>query len=77
MKDCLGECDFDALIIRVRKNLRKSKAQELLLHETIHACTDPSLKTGGHTEEDFVNTLSPILLQVLQDNPKLLEYLTQ
>lgn len=76
MPDCLGECDFDNLQISVRKSLRLSKAQETILHETLHACTDPSLKEGKAREEDFVNTVSPVLLQVLKDNPELVKYLT-
>jgi hypothetical protein len=77
LPDCLGDCDFDALRIRVRPRLRKSKAQETLLHEVLHACTDPSLKAGKHAEEDFIETASPILLQVIQDNPGLLAYLQE
>ena len=76
MPDCIGECDFDNLQISVRKSLRLSKAQETLLHEALHACTDPSLKEGKSREEDFVNTVSPVLLQVLKDNPELVKYLT-
>lgn len=73
-----GCCDFNTLQIVVRKRLRKSKAQEILLHECLHACTHPTLNGNKkYTDEDFVEGVAPVLLQVLQDNPELLEYLTQ
>ena len=77
LKEQLGECDFDKLIICVRKQLRKSVAKETLLHEVLHATTYPSLNEKTATDEDFVTAMSPVLLQVLQENPDLLEYLTQ
>ena len=73
----LGSCDCNLLQICVRAKLRKSKARETLVHELLHACTHPSfLGNEKLTDEDFVTAVAPVLLQVLQDNPKLLEYLT-
>ena len=73
-----GSCEFNTLQICVKKRLRKSKAQEILLHETLHACTHPSLNGDKpYKDEEFVDGVAPVLLQVLQDNPKLLEYLSQ
>lgn len=77
LPDRLGECDFDGLQILVRERLKKSIARETLLHELLHACTYPSLNDKTLTDEDFVTAVSPALLQVLQDNPELVEYLTQ
>ena|ERR1700677_2215579 len=78
MPDDLGSCDCSLLQIWVRQRLRKSKAQEIFLHEALHACLH-SVANGGskNEEEDFVEALSPVLLQVLQDNPELVEYLTK
>jgi hypothetical protein len=77
LSGCTGECDFDSLTIFIRKGIRRTKAQETLLHEVLHACADPSsLKKEAQVEEDFVNILSPHLLQVMQDNPDLMAYLT-
>ena len=75
----LGLCDFYSLQISVRRRLRKSKAQEILVHELLHACTHPSLNGENEKFEDeqFVEATAPILLQTLQDNPDLVEYLTQ
>jgi len=73
----LGTCDFDGLQILLRKRLRKSVAKETLLHELLHACTYPSLNEKTVTDEDFVTAVAPALLQVLQENPELVAYLTQ
>lgn len=73
-----GHCDCNTLQIWVVQRLKRSKAKEILLHECLHACTHPSLIQGGKLEdEEFVTAVAPVLLQVLQDNPELLEYLTQ
>lgn len=75
--DCNGYCDFGALVIAVRPRLRRSKAQEILLHEVMHACTHPSLNgTKRYQDEDFVDGVTPTLLAVMQDNPELISYLT-
>lgn len=72
----LGNCSYDSLSIGVRQRLRKSKAQEVLLHEILHACTYPSFCAKDQaTDEEFVEATAPTLLQVLRDNPELVEYL--
>ncbi len=71
-----GCCDFDGLQISLEKSLPVSRSKECLLHEILHACNllgGTSFKTME--EEDFVDKLSPHLLQVLQQNPDLVEYL--
>jgi hypothetical protein len=71
-----GWCDFNALQIIVKPRLRRGKAREILLHEILHACTYPSLNgCGRYTDEEFVTGISPALLQVIVENPKLLAYL--
>ena len=72
-----GECDSDAVQIIVRKGLKRSVAKETLLHELLHACSYPSFIDKWTNDEDFVLAITPVLLQVIQDNPELLEYLTQ
>lgn len=68
-----GGCDFDGLKLSVKKRMRRSKEQETLLHEVLHACTDVACKERD--DEPFVNAVAPVLLQVIQDNPELVEYL--
>ena len=72
-----GLCVSDKLEITIRQRLKRSKAQETLLHEIIHACGYPSFWDKWPGEEKFVIAIAPVLLQVIQDNPGLLEYLTQ
>ena len=71
-----GECDYNSLHISIQSRLRKSVAQETLLHEVVHTCSYPNLCGAGLiTEEKAVETISHHLLGVLRDNPGLLEYL--
>jgi len=76
--EAIGFCDNNSLQIWIKKRLRKSKAQEILLHEVLHTvtlqCLDGVKELG---DESFVTATAPVLLQVIQDNPDLLEYLTQ
>ena len=82
MPDLMGDSNFDLMRIRLRKGIRKSKMQETLLHEILHTTTYPCF-TGAYEEdekytpEQIISAISPLLLQVIQDNPDLLEYLTQ
>jgi hypothetical protein len=77
MKDH-GLCDFDQVQILIQARLRKTKAREVLLHEVLHACTYPTMASvQNKTDEDFVDVTAPALLQVLQDNPELVDYLTR
>lgn len=72
-----GYCDMDGLKLAVAPRLRKTKAQEVLLHEILHALTHPTLCSAEKfTDEEFVTGMTPILLQVLKENPDLLTYLT-
>lgn len=78
MNGDLGGCDTNTLQLSVQQRLKKSKAKEILVHEMLHACTHPSfLGDDKFTDEDFVTAVAPVLLQVIQDNPDLLLYLTQ
>lgn len=72
----LGNCEFDSLQIWIKPRLRRSKAREILLHEVLHATTHPSMNGNKkYTDEEIVNAVAPVLLEVLRDNPGLLEYL--
>ena len=78
MNTDLGGCDCNLLQITVQQRLKKSKAKEILVHELLHACTHPSfLGNEKFTDEDFVTAVAPVLLQVIQENPELVAYLTQ
>ena len=76
MGDNLGDCDGNVLQISVAKRLKKTVAQETLLHEVLHACNYPSFVGKENiSEEDIVNACAPVLLQVIRENPTLVAYL--
>ena len=76
--DANGDCDTDANRIRIYKWLKKSKKQEILWHEIKHACSDiVGLLGKTGTDEDFISGLAPMEVQVLQDNPELVAYLSE
>ncbi len=52
---------------------------DTVLHETLHACiTAHGIDAGDHdTEERLIRALTPALLALLRDNPKLVSYLCQ
>lgn len=74
----LGHCDSSSLQIWIKERLRRSKAQEILLHELLHAIVLQALDTTKkHDDESYVVVTAPLLLQVFHDNPELVEYLTR
>lgn len=72
----LGRCDSNILELAIANRLKKTVAQETLFHEVIHACHYPSfIGKENITEEGITEAEAPVLLQVLRDNPPLVEYL--
>lgn len=69
-----GICHFTECTIYVQSRLPLSKAQEVLHHEINHACTYPSLCNKQLQDEEFVDGISPMSLQVIRDNPELINY---
>jgi len=76
MGEQLGDCEPNDNVIILRSRLRLGKAQEILLHEIQHACTYPTLWGKTLEDEEFIDGIAPVLLQVMQDNPQLMEFLT-
>lgn len=63
--------DKDGLLVAILNRLRRSKVQEFTVHEFLHAiwpADDPK-------EEEHVTELAPKLLQLIQDNHELIDYL--
>jgi hypothetical protein len=61
---------------------KEKEAQELLLHEILHATLAESRDavmgekpTYGPDENSFIAPMTPFLLEVLRDNPELVEWL--
>jgi hypothetical protein len=66
----------DLTEVWVERGLKRQKKQEYMLHEIIHGllCTFPF--DDDEIEEKVVTFLAPALMQLLQDNPELISYLT-
>lgn len=75
-----GLMDANTRTISIDGTMRDPR--ETVLHEVLHAVIDlTGLRSGGKdeaievTEEKLVSALSPWLLTVLTENPKLVEFL--
>lgn len=75
MPDC-GYTKFNQLEILIKRSMRRSKTQEVLLHEIQHTCTYPDFIGKRALDEEFIDHVSPKLLAVMKDNPELMSYLT-
>lgn len=78
-----GSTQPHRLEILVAPDLPAERAQEVTLHETLHAIIDasgllPTLERWApDAEEVVVGALSPLLLDTLRRNPDLLGWLTR
>ena len=67
----------DQLEILVSREQVDDRMRATLIHEVIHACADLADLGDTSTEEQWASRLGPILLQVLRDNPHLVEWLLE
>ena len=73
----LGLCRFTEIEIWLQRGMKRSKTQEILLHEVLHACGYPAMSGAeGQSEESIVDAIAPMLLGVMQKNPSLVAYLS-
>jgi hypothetical protein len=80
LADLLGHTDRRRCVILIEPDQADCQKRDTLLHETLHIVADLAGladEWGAKKEETTVSRLSPVLLQVLRDNPKLLAYLTE
>lgn len=62
--------------IHIRPGASASKQRETMMHEVLHTvCFVSGLSHELDAEEGLVRRLTPVLLQVIRDNPELVEYL--
>lgn len=67
-------------IIIVDAGLTGNRVRETVLHELMHACQDAKDRDGVEepmTADEFIERTAPTLIEVLQRNPQLVEWLTQ
>jgi hypothetical protein len=73
---------YGTIHIRYEEQTSEQNLKETLLHEILHACwsttqlNEENPKEWEDAEEQVVGRLSGTLLATLQDNPKVLKYLT-
>jgi hypothetical protein len=74
-----GETNTDTKQILLSDTDNQQVVKETLLHEVLHALLEDAvilnLFTDDDHEERLVRYLSPKLMAVMQDNPKLVDYL--
>lgn len=71
-----GQLNDDDTLLELAQKQSRTKRQEILLHESLHGCFYGIPDWDEDLEEKFVTTLAPRLVQLLQDNPELVTYLT-
>jgi hypothetical protein len=69
----MGEYEMGKASIYVDKNLAFSAMQDTILHEVLHVV----LQHFEKDSEQLVRILTPSLLAILKDNPKLVSFLTE
>lgn len=75
-----GMHDAEELVIVLESGMPLALTQETYLHEALHAVVKSAylndLLIEGQAEEALVKRLTPAMLQLLQDNPKFVSFLT-
>lgn len=77
-KACLAYQDFDRQVLAIKKDTKPAVKRMAVVHESMHAMYDLAEFQEGvlYSEEEVVSRLSPLIVQFIQDNPKLMEYIT-
>ena len=79
--DAYGCIDYTKSKIYIDPEISKDFQKETLLHEVLHGILDDAhidkIIKNEELLEDFVSALAPRLIQVLNDNKNLIDYLTK
>lgn len=75
--DRMGQCRIAEQRILIRAELGADQARDTLLHEILHGLLDVAglMRDEDEREESIVHALSPLLLDALRRNPRLVSYL--
>lgn len=79
-----GQFDADKghILMRVGKDTHEQMLRETLWHEILHACwwhmalSDHPVEKGEEQEEEIIKRITHASLQVVQDNPEVMAYIT-
>lgn len=80
LENTIGECGVTSHLIVVDPNYPLPTVQETLMHEIVHACLG-TFRIQFHNDWDEIDEqvsalLGVMLFGVLQDNPKVVKFLT-
>jgi hypothetical protein len=72
--DLWGQCDNEAMVIRVCPGQSNGREACTVMHESLHAMFAMACP---HMEEEerIVTQLAPVLMKFIKDNPKFMEYI--
>lgn len=76
LEDCFGDYDKHKERIRVDTNISDTQIADTLLHEILHAVHYIYGIKDEHEEEQIVTVTATALSQVIQDNPKVMKFIT-
>lgn len=71
----MGSTNLDKGVIAIREGLSEDQTSDTLLHEVLHAVFLATGLNGEDREEELIERLTPMLLQVIRDNPDLIQTL--
>lgn len=69
-----GHCNHTSLEVALNNGVAKDFERVVLMHELLHGIYHLSGLPDSEQEEQVVNSLAPLLVLLLRDNPKLVEY---
>jgi hypothetical protein len=75
MEENLGEWDIRTATIRYDRAAAVQVQKETILHEMLHAILEHTA-VAPETHEDIIRSISPLLLHMLQQNLKMVGWLT-
>ena len=75
LKDNLGVCLSEKLVIKIKKSMKKQLMKSILWHEILHAIWWWLDLQENDEEERFVSKAATGSYHVLLDNPDLVKYL--
>lgn len=70
-----GVCDNQASVIHYAKNQTDDRMQNTVLHETFHACWNRAGLKDKDKEERIVTCMANVFIQVIRENPELMDWL--
>jgi hypothetical protein len=74
--DLYGLCDKGKHVISLHPEQSPTRLRSTLVHELLHALCDLTGVDDDKAEERIVTVLAPAVLALLQDNPRLVNWLT-